>query len=107
MATFSTTTGRTVTAATREDAAALAAQYGMGELVASVSRPRRQAAGVFVLMDDLAQSEVARGSLEQVAQAWYQDEAQCPVLLAVTSRGTRPANTSELRRLAQMMEDAG
>ena len=106
MATFQTTTGRTVTAATREAAAALAAQYGMGELVASVSRPRRQT-GVFVLMDDLTQSEVARGSLEQVAQAWYEDEAQSPVLMVVTSRGTRPANTSELRRLAQMMEDAG
>lgn len=40
---FTTSTGKTVTAASKAAAAAMAAQYGMGEIVSAASEPAKRA----------------------------------------------------------------
>lgn len=74
---FQTSNGGFITADNMDAAIALAAQFGMGDIVGSVDEPKKQPAkirsGKFAAWDNLTQSAAVIGSIWSAASACYSD----------------------------------
>lgn len=108
MKSWHTACGRRVTAATREEAAALAAEYGFGRIIgpaAQKSAPKRRAiARRFVVVSDLTNDVVISGSLAECARALAENLNYDVTIYAVpSSNALRELNTSEIEMLGKLL----
>lgn len=99
-----TTTGGAVTAASREAAAKLAVEYGMGTIVRPAPLPPRapEPGTTYVAWDDLCQATRAEGDAPTVARALIGDKNLC--LMVWGPRGLRRPNSAERHAVRTAME---
>jgi len=100
---YATTDGRRVTAATKTDAARIAAAMGT-TLASRMAVPaRRHSAVEWVAWDNLCQAEEARGTLAEIARVLCEGaDTLAPMVLG--ARGLRRPSPLEMRDLRRAIE---